>query len=681
MVGLQQVATVDSTYATAALRELVERAAERNAAPPASLAAYRARVESEVSLTIGDPEKREAVVQIEQFASDLSWRRDGGLAQEVIGYRAQMAGLNISALTYLRVPFVVPTLFADRLDFIRFQGPSRNSKGVFRKTRTLHPLEEKRALVYRYSGGDTTTIQLAERELRIVRVHVEPVHEPERPTLVFSGDIDIDAERYQIVRMEGRLLPSPSPLRILDPFFTGALYVRLENGEYDEQYWLPREQRFEIQSSIHAGERRAVLRGVSRFVALVPNDTLAQARVADPDSFPYGRMIRGAASDISRYQEWQHPLGSISDGLSAYDFDSYAPSVIRPSRGSYLGFSVRDASNVLRINPIEGVFTGAGVIYHLDGNNTLRAHAGYAWSEQTVRGGTEFTHRIGRWELRARANRVLAFSDDFTSALNRTPGVVPVLASGNHRFIDRKVAGLGVRLPPLKNLVLRVDAGFSSDRPVQRHYGSPQLGDTIFLSRATAGDYGFLRTELQHNAAARSGSLQPGVGWRVRYEGASGDFHWQRIDAAIAARRHLGSWTLSSSIDGGTTFGAEPPPQAQFTLDDPDAVPGYENGNFIGRRAVTAGARVRYTLPLLRSPIRLGPVVLPAIAPAPTIGLHFGWAEVDQRDSLVFGPRWDGVARTSIDVGLRFFGGSLMVGVARPLGRRGPWTAVYAGGF
>ncbi|MGH8436306.1 MAG: hypothetical protein ACRERX_17920, partial [Pseudomonas sp.] len=416
VLGGQQPAAIDSTYTTPAVRAIVERAALHNAAPPASLSAYSARVETEVLLTLSDPEKRETVLQIEQFASELFWRHDGGLAQEVVGYRAQMAGLNISALTYLTVPFVVPTLFADRLDFIRFQGPSRNDSGRFRRPRTLHPLAETRARVYRFSGGDTTMIQLPGRVMPIVRVHIEPVREPDRPTLVFDGDIDIDAVRHQIVRMEGRLLLSPSRLRVLDPFFTGALYVRLENGEYDEQYWLPRDQRFEIQSTMHAGERRAVLRGVSRFLAVVPNDSLAHARAANPDSFPYGRIVRGDEAAISRYNEWRHPLGSLSDGLTAYDFDAYAPNVIRPSHGSYLGFSVRDVSNVVRINPIEGVFTGGGIIYHLDRSNTVRAHAGYAWSEETVRGGVEFSHRRGTWDFRARTERVLVFNDDFTSA-------------------------------------------------------------------------------------------------------------------------------------------------------------------------------------------------------------------------------------------------------------------------
>jgi hypothetical protein len=675
----QQAPPVDSTYASAVVRAIVERAAERNASPPASLSGYSARVETELLVTLTDPERRETVRQIEQVASHLYWRRDGGLAQEVVGYRAQMSGVKVSALTFTRVPFVVPTLFADRLDLIRFRDPPRDDSGRVREPRALHPLAAGRSAVYHFSGGDTTRMQLPDRLLTFVRVHVEPVRDPDEPTLVFDGDIDIDIERYQIVRMEGRLLVMPGRFGMLDPFFKTAVFVRLENAEYDELYWLPREQRFEIQGLWQAGERRAVVRGVSRFVALLPNDSLAARRAADPDSFPWGRMVRGEAPDISGYGEWRHPLGDLSDGLTAWDFDAYAPAVIQPGQGSYLAFSVRDVSYVVRHNPIEGLFTGGGLLFHMDGDNTLRAHAGYAWAEKTARGGAEFSHRAGRWDLRARAERVLAFSDDFTSALNRTSSVIPPLASGNHRFIDRRLASLGFRVSVQNGSVLRMDVGRSRDRNVQRHSGTTQPGDTIFQDRATAGDYWFLRAELQHNAAASAESLLPGLSWRARYQGARGDFQWHRVDAAVALRRHPGDWTFTSSIDGGATLGADPPPQAQFALDDPDAVPGYENRNFIARSAVTAHLRAHYTLPFLRAPIRLGRIYLPAIAPAPSIGLHFGWAEVEQQDALV--SPWRDVRRASIDFGMRFLGGSLMIGMAHPLGRGGPWRPVFSGGF
>jgi hypothetical protein len=280
LMAVQQVPVSDSTYASAAVRAIIDRAALGNAAPPSSLSTYSARVESEIVITFTDVEKRETVRQIEQFASNLFWRHDGALAQDLIGYRAQMSGLTYSALSYFRVPFLVPTLFGNRVDFLRLRQPGRSDSGEVRWPRALHPLAESRAEVYRFSGGDTTIVQLPSRVVTTVRVRVRPVHEPHQPTLVFDGDIDIDVDRNQIVRMEGRLLRSPHRFAVLDAFLSTAVYVRFENAEYDEEFWLPREQRFEIQAALYAGEQRAVIRGISRFVSMEPHDSLALARVA-----------------------------------------------------------------------------------------------------------------------------------------------------------------------------------------------------------------------------------------------------------------------------------------------------------------------------------------------------------------------------------------------------------------
>jgi hypothetical protein len=673
LLAPQQVTVIDSTYATPAVRAIVERAALGNAVPPGALSTYSARVESEIVVTLTDVEKRETIRQIEQLASNVFWRRDGALAQELIGYRAQMSGLTYSALSYFRVPFLVPTLFGNRVDFLRLRELRRNDSGAVRWPRALHPLAASRGEVYRFTGGDTTIVQLPGRVVTTVRVHVRPAHEPHEPTLVFDGDIDIDVDRNQIVRMEGRLLRSPHRLAVLDAFLSTVLYVRLENAEYDEQFWLPREQRFEIQAALYAGEQRAVIRGVSRFVSMAPNDSVALAHVADPDSFPSGRMAHTRSADVSKYDEWVHPIGGLSKDLTAYDFEGYAPRVIRPSEGSYLAFSVRDASHVVRHNPVEGVFTGGGILYHLNSNNTLRLHAGYAWSEQAVRGGAEFVHHVGRFDLRGRAERVLAVSDDFSSSFSRSSAGIPLLISSNHRFLDRRIASAGARITTRGRLTLRLDAGHASDRNVRRHFGAAEPGDTLFQDGATAGDYWFARTELEQNAAASASSLLPGFSWRVGYEAAHGSFQWQRVDGGVAARLNPGSWRFASSVGGNITLGANPPPQAQFGADPSNAVPGYTNDNFVGRRTASAHVRVGYALPLLRSPMKIGRLFVPAIAPTPSIGLHTGWADVVQRDSALVNAGWNGVTHTSIDVGIGFFGGSVLVGVARPLGRRGAW--------
>src|SRR4051794_9330607 len=62
----------DSTYATPALRALVERAAKANAEVPATLGSYRASVETEMALMVVDTAGTECTGQIEQLSGIAS---------------------------------------------------------------------------------------------------------------------------------------------------------------------------------------------------------------------------------------------------------------------------------------------------------------------------------------------------------------------------------------------------------------------------------------------------------------------------------------------------------------------------------------------------------------------------------------------------------------------------------
>src|SRR5512140_562601 len=73
-------------YTTPALAALVACAADSNRRVPGRLTSYRARVETEMSFVLFNPDGRETVAQVEQVASDVYWRNDGGLLQQVIGY-------------------------------------------------------------------------------------------------------------------------------------------------------------------------------------------------------------------------------------------------------------------------------------------------------------------------------------------------------------------------------------------------------------------------------------------------------------------------------------------------------------------------------------------------------------------------------------------------------------------
>jgi hypothetical protein len=186
-----------------------------------------------------------------------------------------------------------------------------------------------------------------------------------------------------IVGMQGRLLVSDQERSLLDAIAQGVLLVGFDSSEYDERFWLPRQQRFDVQAISRLGEGRVVFRTVSRFLDVEINDEAAAARVAPPDSFPSGRLI--GAEDLglfSSFGDWRLPIGELNARSTARDFDQYLPITAQPGRrGPRLTPGARHFSQLLRANPAEGVFTGLGLTYELcDAAPGLRAraHAGYA---------------------------------------------------------------------------------------------------------------------------------------------------------------------------------------------------------------------------------------------------------------------------------------------------------------
>jgi hypothetical protein len=684
----------DSIYETAALREFVGRAAAANALPPGGLENYYARIETELAFVRAEPDGREVVLQLEQVASDLYWRRDGGMLQELVGYRSQTLGASFSGLSFFDVPWAVPTLYGDRLDLLRTSEPVRGESGRVRNRRAVHPFASRRDAVYRFSGGDTVdVIRLPERTIPIVRIHVKPRAQPGLPTLLFEGDVDVDVTRLHIVRMQGRLIPSGRRetwgSRLIGAAFAGVLFVRFESGEYDEAYWLPREQRFEVQAISRLGEGRTVFRAISRFVDVWTNDERAARLAANPDSFPYGRIIEPDLGRISGFNDWRLSIGSLVGTATATDFDSYAPPrLVTPRDEARVAFGTRHFSQLLRFNRVEGVFTGAG-IYAQFGRSApglvARLHGGYAWSEQTGRGGAELMQRTGPWEWGVRAERQLAHTNDFLTSLEPDPGVAPLLGGTEYDYVDRWIGGLVVRRFPVDSLGLRLEVARAGDRNVGRNLQQPgEIVDPEDADRpnrpVTEGDYWLTRGEMHWNPSAGALSLMPGAGVRIAYEGAYGDLDWQRLEGGLSMRYMPGRWTLAARLDGGVLLGPAPPPQALFELGSSFGLPGFTYKAFTGDRAALARTSVGFRLPLLNAPVRIGSLYLPAPAPTPAVGLQAGWTEASpETEALMDAWGWttsDGV-RATVDLRLRLFGGSVSVGAARPLERGADWKFVW----
>jgi hypothetical protein len=348
-VGQPPGDTVFATYATAALRTLVDRASLGNRRVPDALSGYRASVESEMAFVARRADGVEHTFAVEQIESVVRWRRDGRYEQRVIGYRSQSVGFTVSPMGMFRQAWTVPILYGNRIALFFGQPDTAARSTAARRRRrarrdgptiAVHPFADDRARVYRFSGGDTiATLKPGGRDIPIVRVRVDPRPEgATRPTVVFRGDMELDGNRAQIVRMRGHFVTigrRPGVrTRLLASRLDAVAYVELENAEFEQRYWLPAYQRVEAQAAVPLlGDQRAVFRVVSRFRRMVPNpgdadlvdravalgsdtargadqDSAGRAGGLDPDTLrvvPH-RLTFAPRDSIDRYDAWARAL-------------------------------------------------------------------------------------------------------------------------------------------------------------------------------------------------------------------------------------------------------------------------------------------------------------------------------------------------------------------------------------
>ncbi|HTR77803.1 MAG TPA: hypothetical protein VMH39_06820, partial [Gemmatimonadaceae bacterium] len=596
-VAARAGATPDtSTYTTPALRALVNAAVLVNNRVPAALGGYHARLESEISLGERDGANHEDSESIEQVASDVQWSRTGDFEQHITGYRAQTIGLQFATIGFFQSAWVVPSLYGNRLALLfgvdttrprrLFGGVgSRASKGDAngRTVRVaVHPLSVDREKLYRFTGGDTVeNLRVGDRTIRIVRVLVEPKARLPFRTVVFSGEMDLDADRMHVVRMRGSFAATEDgPGGALSGLLssvrpTGIAYVELVNSEVDQQFWLPSYQRVEAQAMFPVmGDAKAVLRIVSQFrdYTITPPDTTKRAAGAAFDTLsarPH-RLTIATRDSLAAFDAWHTDIGAATEHTTTEDFADVAPVRWRASGPPEVLLQTERLSDLIRFNRIEGVFTGIGVAAHMRDaapGLTLRAIGGYAWNERTVRARTSAALDRGDWSYALHAGRSLDITNDFRDPLDSGSTLGALLATDDYDYVDRHSAGAAVAHALAdRRLVARLETGWADDRAVADALGKNPFGVSYRANRGV-DEGSYLRTAFtlawQPNANAEY--LSPGFGATLGYLRGDGQLNFQRIDLVLGTRRNAGRWTFASRLDAGLVLGS-PPPQQLFEL-------------------------------------------------------------------------------------------------------------------
>jgi hypothetical protein len=303
------------------------------------------------------------------------------------------------------------------------------------------------------------------RTIPIVRLHVTPHLRDSTRFAAFDGEIDLDADRRQIVRMRGQFVvlgeSRQRKLRISRvPGLVAVAYCEFVNAEIQGRYWLPAFQRTELQTTFALfGNMRAVMRVVSRFsdheiddtpttrtngIAGAPDTAILVAQADSINRIPH-HTTWAPSDSVSHFHGWAQSLGDASSEVTADDFDDVAPDKWKQTGGARLDLAPTKTDNIVRYDRVEGLYTG------IEANLRMRSRApgltagaifGWAWTEQTFRGGPHISLRRDPWTVSARAERTLATTNDFIRPLEPQSGGLAAMFGSidDFDYVDRRVA-------------------------------------------------------------------------------------------------------------------------------------------------------------------------------------------------------------------------------------------------
>ena len=692
-----------------ALRQFISDAAAVNAQIPDRLRAYRARVETEMALALLDSGKRERTAQIEQIASDVRFRNPDRYDQRVIGYRSQSVGPTFSLMSIFG-GWTTPTLYGNHLQ-LGVTSPTSTNRAINPRNASLaiHPLAVNRDTYYMYEGGDTavTLFSTSGRRIPLARVRVTPRPDAPGDAILFYGDMYLDADRKQIVRMRGRIVELKDGKVTLKsgskiPGVSGASFVELVNVEVNGEYWLPAYQRTEFQARLaFLGEFRSLVRIVSRFYDIRANDSSWTGPETPPGIQHSLTFASGSAQQ--RYHDWQSPLGSASTDAYFAEFDDLAPESWRTDAGSGFRLTPRTLGEVFRFNRIEGVFTGLSLSHQFggDGGVLARGSLGYAWAEKVPRGMFGIQRTLGRTTTGIRAERALAHTNDFQPPLSYGSTLTALFGSqDDYDYLDRRTATAFVSraFGAQRQSSMRLEIGPGADHAVEQHVskGFYVAKNAGFRTNRGIREGNYFRSTASIEIDPQVSGLfvDRGVGISLYYDRADGDLRWQRVELRTAARRELGPFQLYARGDAGALL-SDPVPQQMFELGGDLGLSGFDYKEFAGDRAALVRTVIGYTFPILGAPIRLpSALVLPGLAPGIAVGIHGGWAEVssdaateallelgttldeDSGLSVPLSRPTNGV-RASAEFLATFFSGALAIGVTRPIDEARPWRFTW----
>ena len=586
------------------------------------------------------------LVKADQLELEVYWKAPGLSKQRIVGWRDR-AELPTD-INYHR----------DHLGIIQNNFGRAIRLGEGDEVRDVpHPLAPVGPDLYDYALGDTTTLVLPQRAVRVVALRVRPKTFAE-PAIV--GTLFIDLESAELVRMAFNF----TPRAYLDPQLEDVSIV-LDNALWEGRFWLPYRQEVEIRRRATWLDipARGIIRGrweidnylfnVGLSTAWFVGDEITAAPKAERDSFPWPGPLAGAIQVVAEPVR-QNDLERVRAEVSKVAGRRALTGLKRERLGA------RSFSELIHVNRVEGLALGAGYLWRVPGDRIeIRGIGSYGFADKSGKGVVSIRAQDGIELSGYRQVRDIADA----------PVIAPLLNSLSSQELGDDYGdyyrATGARLAVWRSLGGRGEMRFTAAAErlaSQAVHASPATGTYRPNPAIVDGDYASAAITVRRRSegvAVRhdfAGDLTLESGRRL----ANGSTNYARISGAGQILAPFGASRILARVEFGLATSALPPHRA-FVLGGRGTLLGDEFREWGGRRLGLAHVEWRTTVPFVR--LAAGPARTPGtltIAPYAAAG----WTDdaipltpwhvtPGTRTTIGMGAEWLGVFRLEAGYGIQ----------------------------
>jgi hypothetical protein len=359
-------------------REATQRRAEQLA--DTGLTDYRANAHGYVTFLaqLGEgfrtPPK---VIKADELELEVYWRTPNLSKQHIIGRRDTL--LLPTDIAYHR----------DHLGIVQNNFPDIIRLGEGDEVRDVpHPLSARGLADYDFALTDSFSIGAANQRIRVYELKVRPKDDRQARVV---GAVYIDPSGGQVVRMNLGFTRAA----FLDPALE-QLTVVLENRLVGGRFWLPSEQRIEIErtGSWMDYPVRGIIRGRWEIGDYQINTSVSPALFTGPE------IVQGSPAELKRYKWTGQVLDSLPPDVRAVEepdierVQAEVHALVRNqalARAQKATLAARNLSDMGRVDRVEGLAVGSGISKALGSGAMANVRARYGIDDRLVKGAASVT--------------------------------------------------------------------------------------------------------------------------------------------------------------------------------------------------------------------------------------------------------------------------------------------------